>query len=62
MGLHQPRITAIDLHLGNLPVKARHDLRVLRVLQAHQNMQAVFTQRLGRNSTVLRTRADSRAR
>ena len=47
MGLHQPLITAIRLHPGNLAVKTGNDLRMLRVLQADQDMQAVFAQRCG---------------
>ncbi|MNO07440.1 hypothetical protein D3C81_2296250 [compost metagenome] len=46
----QPVVAAIGLHLGDFPVEPGDYLRVVRVLQADQNVQAVFAQGPGQKS------------
>ena len=47
MLLEQFLIAPVSLHRRNLTVEPGDDLFMQGVLQAHQNMQAVLTQRLG---------------
>jgi hypothetical protein len=62
MQAHQPLITAIGLHLGNLPIKPGNDLCMLGVFRLTRICRLFSLNGLGKNSTALRTRGDSRDR